>query len=196
MNFWDERYSVREYVYGKKPNDFFKQELLKLKPGKLLLPGEGEGRNAVFALQQGWEVIAYDSSAVGKKKAERLAKSAQLKLDYRLMTHEDCKFEPESFDSIALIYIHLPSETRKVIHRKILEFLVPGGVLMIEAFAKTQLRNSTGGPDNPDLLYTSEDLKVDFYKMKNLHVWEETIKLSEGKKHKGMSDVVRLLGIK
>jgi len=42
--FWDARYSSKEFVYGKEPNDFFASELNKLNPGKMLLPGEGEGR--------------------------------------------------------------------------------------------------------------------------------------------------------
>ena len=42
-NFWDERYSSHEYVYGIDPNEFFKQQIENIKLGKLLLPGEGEG---------------------------------------------------------------------------------------------------------------------------------------------------------
>jgi hypothetical protein len=61
-NFWDERYADEEYVYGTTPNQYFKQELEKLTPGKILLPGEGEGRNAVFAATQGWKVTARSKS--------------------------------------------------------------------------------------------------------------------------------------
>lgn len=68
MNFWDERYKEKEYVYGISPNEFLKKELLKLKVGSILLPCEGEGRNAVFAAKNGWNVFAFDSSFEGKKK--------------------------------------------------------------------------------------------------------------------------------
>ncbi|HSL87766.1 MAG TPA: hypothetical protein VK870_00530, partial [Ignavibacteriaceae bacterium] len=72
-NFWDERYSAEEYVYGKDPNEFFEEHLSKLNPGRLLLPGEGEGRNAIFAAKLGWQVDANDQSIVAKSKAEKLA---------------------------------------------------------------------------------------------------------------------------
>ena len=73
MNMWDKRYNSPEYVYGKEPNEFFAAELKKLKPGLILLPAEGEGRNAVFAAEQGWKVHAFDSSQVAEDKALSLA---------------------------------------------------------------------------------------------------------------------------
>ena len=72
-NFWDERYKAKAYVYGKEPNQYFAEKLRELEPGKILLPAEGEGRNAVFAARQGWEVSAFDSSSEGRKKAFLLA---------------------------------------------------------------------------------------------------------------------------
>ena len=67
-SFWNERYSTNEYAYGTEPNEFFKSVLSKLEVGKLLLPGEGEGRNAVYAAKQGWHVTAFDTSIAGKTK--------------------------------------------------------------------------------------------------------------------------------
>jgi hypothetical protein len=193
---WDDRYSSREYIYGKKPNEFFKQELTKLTPGKLLLPAEGEGRNAVFALLSGWEVIAFDKSKIAKKKAERLAKANQVVLDYRTFGFENCKFEKESFTAIALIYAHIHQIERRQIHQKLLEFLAPGGTLILEAFSQAQIHNNSGGPSSPEMLYIAEELKVDFLEMKTLHCWEESVKLSEGKNHKGLANVIRLIGTK
>ena len=54
--FWDQRYSDSEYVYGKKPNQFFKEFVDENQPGKILLPAEGEGRNAVYAAKMNYEV--------------------------------------------------------------------------------------------------------------------------------------------
>ena len=68
-NFWDSRYSSEEYVYGKQPNEFFKEQLLKLTPGSILMPADGEARNGVFAAEQGWKVISMDLSIEAKGKA-------------------------------------------------------------------------------------------------------------------------------
>ena len=73
-DFWNERYAQKEFVYGTQPNTFFKEQLDKLDTGNILLPAEGEGRNAVFAASQGWDVLAFDISESGKKKAIQLAK--------------------------------------------------------------------------------------------------------------------------
>ena len=71
---WDQRYSEQPYAYGTAPNAFVKASLDTQKPGKILFAAEGEGRNAVYAAQQGWEVEAFDLSAAGRDKALALAK--------------------------------------------------------------------------------------------------------------------------
>lgn len=73
-NPWDQRYASDEYVYGTKPNVFFKSQIEQLTPGKILMVAEGEGRNAVHAAEQGWEVTAFDSSLEGQKKPNGLPK--------------------------------------------------------------------------------------------------------------------------
>jgi len=80
-DFWNERYDEESYAYGNSPNVFFKQQLDKLKVGSLLLPAEGEGRNAVYALSWGWEVLAFDFSESAMVKAKKLAATYNLNLD-------------------------------------------------------------------------------------------------------------------
>ncbi len=58
MNHWNQRYAEPEYAYGTDPNVFFKSQLDLLRPGRLFFAAAGEGRNAVYAMLQGREVIA------------------------------------------------------------------------------------------------------------------------------------------
>lgn len=51
--FWNDRYGQLEFAYGIEPNVFFKQELDELKEGTILLPAEGEGRNAISTAKKG-----------------------------------------------------------------------------------------------------------------------------------------------
>lgn len=51
--FGDTRYGQTDFVYGTRPNQFFKEKIDKLKPGIIWLPAEGEGRNAVYAAYSG-----------------------------------------------------------------------------------------------------------------------------------------------
>ena len=69
--FWDKRYQEIELVYGLKPNEYFKAQLPKT-TGKILLPGDGQGRNALFAASQDWQVTAFDYSPVAKEQADKL----------------------------------------------------------------------------------------------------------------------------
>jgi hypothetical protein len=75
--FWNNRYSTEEYAYGTLPNEYLKEEAEKLKPGNILFPAEGEGRNAVHAARLGWKVYAFDISTEAKLKAEKLADRAK-----------------------------------------------------------------------------------------------------------------------
>ncbi len=196
-NFWDERYaSTDEYVYGTAPNRYFSENLSKLVPGKILMPGEGEGRNAVFAAGMGWKVIAFDSSTEAKKKAEKLAREKQVHIDYRISNYENILLGNEEFDCLALIYTHMPGSRRKEYHRKLASFLKPGGVLILEYFSKKQIVNNTGGPKDIGMLLSREELQDDFSGFSVLKIEEEDLHLEEGKFHNGLASVIRAYGIK
>ena len=75
LELWDSRYSEKAYAFGTAPNVFLKEKLENLKPGTILFPAEGEGRNAVYAANRGWMVSAFDISTEGWKKALKLAET-------------------------------------------------------------------------------------------------------------------------
>lgn len=189
---WNKRYAGDEFVYGIHPNAFFKENIDKINPGIILLPAEGEGRNAVYAASLGWDVKAFDFSTKAKEKALLLSKNKNVPIQYAVHGIEEADYELSSFDAIALIYAH--SKNRKENHQRMLQFLKPGGILILEAFSKTQLNNNTGGPKDINMLYSIEELKEDFAGMKELEIWEEEIILDEGNLHKGKSSVIRLVG--
>ncbi len=103
-DFWNERYATLEYAYGTEPNQFYKEQLAMLATGKILFPAEGEGRNAVYAATQGWQVTAFDPSIEGKRKAEQLASENGVSIDYQIDNYEFVDFSPELFDCIVLIF--------------------------------------------------------------------------------------------
>lgn len=195
-NFWDERYSTEEFIYGKEPNEFFKENLEKLKPGRLLLPGEGEGRNAVFAARLGWLVDATDQSIVAKSKAEKLANEYGVKINYSVCDIKDYIFKENYYDSAALIFFHKPAELRSSIHKKIINSLKPDGTLIFEMFNKEQLGRDSGGPQNYDMLYSIEDIERDFSSLRIVLLENKIIMLTEGPKHSGEASVIRYIGIK
>ena len=106
--FWNDRYAQKEYVYGTNANIFFADELSKLNAGKILLPCEGEGRNAVFAAMHGWAVEAFDNSEEGRKKALQLGHQNNVTINYQIADAMTVEYPAESFDVVALIYAHYP----------------------------------------------------------------------------------------
>lgn len=195
-DFWNERYSENEYVYGTEANVFFKEQLLKLKPGKILLPADGEGRNAVFAAKMGWDTFAFDISERGKEKATKLAESNNVKINYEISTYENYKSENNSFDAIAFIYTHFDDNKKEKILRNLLRYLKTGGTLIMEVFSKEQIQNLTGGPRNAEFLFSEKDLEYYFRDFKEFKIEKLNVNLSEGDFHNGESSVIRLIGTK
>jgi hypothetical protein len=194
-NFWDERYSAEEYIYGTEPNQFFKEQLQKINPaGKLLLPGEGEGRNAVFAAKLRWTVDAVDQSSVAKMKALQLAKLNEVKINY--LNVDLGKFIPQKnfYDCAAIIFVHLPSEIRFGFYRKIIESIKPEGKIILELFSKNQLGKDSGGPQDINMLSSIEEIKNNFMDLNTIILKEENIFIEEGAKHSGEASVIRFVG--
>ncbi len=195
-NFWDERFSSEEYIYGKEPNKFFKEEIDKLAPGKALFLGEGEGRNAVYAAKLGWNVDAIDSSVAGKEKALKLAAGNNVKINYSVLNLSDWEPQTNTYDLVVIIFLHLMPELRREVHSKVIQTLKPGGKLIFQVFDKDQLKYKTGGPPNVDLLYSLEDVYTDFQDLAIEKFSKEIIYINEGDHHKGKAAVINYVGIK
>ena len=195
-DFWNDRYAETEFAYGTLPNEYLKAELEKLPTGKILFVCEGEGRNAVYAAKQNWNVEAFDLSQEGKRKANLLAEQNNVTINYQIADAATIEYPENSYDVIALIYAHFSETIRKSIHQKIVSWLKPNGLVVMEAFNSNQLSNSSGGPKELSMLYTIEMLKNDFQYLEVQLISNEVIKLSEGKYHLGKADVIRFLGRK
>ena len=195
-SFWNDRYNSNESSYGDDPNQFFKDQLLTLTPGELLLPGEGEGRNALFAAEISWKVSAIDYSKVAQEKALSLARIKNLTIRYEQGDIGSRILPSDQYDAIALIYVHLPDKERKHLHRQCVNALKPGGTIIMEAFSQGQEKYSSGGPKDPGLLYSLDDLEKEFQAL-NVEVAEEIIvHLDEGQFHRGLASIVRLVAKK
>ena len=195
-NFWDQRYGEPGFAYGKEPNEFFKTVIDEVETGRMLLPGEGEGRNAIYAAQKGWSVTAFDQSEVARQKALEWASSLNLWINYELADLAGFKCEGVKYDLVAVIYIHLPAQVRNKIHRQLLDCLRPGGTFIMECFHKSQLQYGTGGPPVEELLYDTEDLRQDFGDLEILRCENIITERQEGPYHSGESSVIQLIARK
>lgn len=198
---WDDRFREPDYAYGELPNEYLKAQLEKQFPGTILFGAEGEGRNAVYAARQGWDVTAFDISQEGKNKAGQLAQKHNVTLDYRVGELSTLNFQPQQFDALALIYAHFPPEIRSAYHRTLSEYVKPGGWIILEAFGKNHLEYraanpAVGGPGELAHLFDVEEIAADFSTFEVVALSEEVVELKEGLYHNGKGSVVRLIGKK
>ncbi len=189
---WNTRYNTDQFIYGLNPNEFLKSFIENNPPGKILLPGDGEGRNAVFAASQGWDVTAFDYSEQAMKKALKLANENRVQINYQTKNVETFESK-EKYDLISIIFLHLPPIIRHSFHLGLSKRLNANGKILLECFSKLQFANKSGGPKNMDLLYSLKDIQNDF-KNYNIELLEQKeVELDEGILHQGKASVIRLI---
>lgn len=195
MTIWNERYSGETFAFGKIPNLYFKTVIDALPPGRILVPGAGEGRDAVYAAKLGWEVDAFDLSDIGRQKAQRLAAEEHVSISFDVLDAADFDFVRHRYDLIAMVYFHLPATLRKYFFANLHQSLNPGGMVLIEAFNPKQLPYTSGGPKDISMLMTPEMLRNELIHLKPIECYETQVLLDEGFQHKGHAEIIRYSGI-
>jgi len=193
---WDERYSADEYIYGTEPNEFLAGVTSQIPKGKVLCLAEGEGRNAVYLAGLGYDVTAVDASAVGLKKAQRLARERGVEINTVVSDLAEFEIAPDSWDGIVSIFCHVPPAIREPLHRKVVAGLRSGGVLVLEAYRPKQIEYGTGGPPVPELTMTLEGLRKELQGLEFKHAEELDRDVTEGLYHTGIGAVVQLVAVK
>lgn len=196
-DFWNQRYAGEDLVYGEAPNDFLRAMSDRLpKTGRALDIGAGEGRNALFLASLGLDVLAVDQSIVGMQKAERLARERALQLHTQAIDLRDFNADKGSFDVVSSIFVHLPAELRAAVHRRVAEWLKPGGVFLLEAYAPAQIERDTGGPKDPALLASLDTILSELNGLQIEHRAAMVRNVTEGKFHGGDASVVQVVARK
>lgn len=156
---WDERYAGADLVWSLAPNQFVVSELADLVPGPhgALDLACGEGRNAIWLARQGWTVTATDFSRQGIERGRSLA--GDLPITWEV---GDALTMPlPTVDLVVIAYLQLPPDQRRTAVRHAFDALTPGGTLLVVAHDSTNLTEGTGGPQDPTVLYTAEDVLAD-----------------------------------
>jgi 2-polyprenyl-3-methyl-5-hydroxy-6-metoxy-1,4-benzoquinol methylase len=163
---WDKRFVRKEFALGKEPNPFLKKHISLLPKGKALDMATGEGRNAVFLAQHGFDVDALDISGKGLKKARKLAREKGVKVNTLLVDLDHYQIEKDRYDLIANFYFL----KRRLIPR-IRKGLRKGGKVIFETYLLEHRTLATGGPKQAkyflkpnELLGLFKDFRILFYR--------------------------------
>lgn len=195
---WDARYREVDFLFGTEPNAFVRSEAYRLPANsRVLLPGDGEGRNSVWLAGLGHQPLAVDFSEVGLRKAEALAAERGVAIETECADLLAWAWPVGGFQAVVATYFHVHASHRSRLHRAMIGALEPGGVLILEAFSPAQIelkaKYGSGGPGERALLYGTDDLADDFAAAEVLQLEELRFELDEGPKHKGPAAIVRAL---
>ncbi|MFE2725972.1 class I SAM-dependent methyltransferase [Kitasatospora sp. NPDC059327] len=162
---WDDRYAASELVWGAEPNRRVVGELTGLTPARALDLAAGEGRNSIWLARQGWRVTGLDYSAVALERAERLTADLPDEVADRLTwRHGDARtfpLPPEGYDLVLVAYLQLPADARRTALRRAAAALAPGATLLVVGHDTTNLTEGVGGPRDPRVLFTPDDVLAD-----------------------------------
>ena len=187
---WNSKYEGTTYIYGKEPTAFLKDKLSLLKKGKAVVLAMGEGRNAVYLAENGFDVTGVDISEVGIEKCERLAEERGVLVNSIVADLADYDMGTEQYDLITNFYFY-----DKSILPKVIDSLKPGGIFIFETYSRDHPKFSKFGPKNPDYLVKPNELLEIFKSLRILYYEDTVTELDEGM-HKGKAALIRLIAKK
>lgn len=154
---WDERYRDRELVWSAGPNAFVAEQLADHPRGRALDLAAGEGRNALWLAEQGFEVEAVEFSPVAIDKGRALAAHRGVAVTFTL-ADLTAPLVLAPADVVLLAYLQLPRPVERDLLGRVAALVAPGGTFLLIAHARRNLDDGVGGPQDPDLLPTVEEV--------------------------------------
>ena len=163
--FWDARYSSASALWSGNPNRHLVAEvggLSGLAPGTALDAGAGEGADAIWLADRGWQVTAVDISGVALGRAAEHAAKAGDEVAARIRWQREDLIEwtpPErTYDLVTSQYIHLPGDLRHTFFARLAAAVAGGGTLLIVGHHPSDLDTTLQRPNHPELLFTGDEL--------------------------------------
>lgn len=152
---WDERYAASDLVWSAEPNQFVVSLTENLEPGSAVDLGAGEGRNALWLAERGWQVTAVDFSTAAVERGR--AREGGDRVDWQVA--DVTAYEPEDrFDLVLLCYLHLPRQVMRRVLDHAASWVAPGGHLVVVGHAVRNLTDGVGGPQDLDRLQDEDML--------------------------------------
>lgn len=189
---WDERFRDGARPYGSEPSLYVREKVGLLRAGgRILVPGDGGGRNGVWLARQGFDVEIWDFSPEGLSSAQRWAAACGVTVTTRLVDLLNATCPEAFYDAVVSVYVHLPSRERRRIQCALLGAIKPGGYLILEGFHEGQLGYASGGPRDADWLYTEASLLAETAGHDVVEVRRDLVELDESKLHCGPGLLLR-----
>ncbi len=153
---WDRRYTDREQLWSGRPNGALVDEVAGLAPGRVLDVGCGEGADAVWLAQRGWQVTALEVSGVALARAAGHARDAGVMIRFLHAGLAEASLPPSSFDLVSAQYPALLRTPSAAAEHALLDAVAPGGLLLLVHHAGMETRDvDDSGFDPADYVWPS-----------------------------------------
>jgi tellurite methyltransferase len=160
--YWDKFFGKEVYVFGVEPVPLLKEYVHMFRRGRALDLAMGEGRNAVFLAEQGFDVTGVDFSKQAIDKARKLAASKGVTVRTIEADLRNFFIEPATYDLITNIYY-----PQRHLFDQIKAGLKPGGIFVYEQWHpygwKTRAATDRSGEQKPETagVFQYSDLQFD-----------------------------------
>lgn len=155
---WNDRYRDAELVWSAGPNMFVEQQCRGLSPGRVIDLAAGEGRNAIWFAELGWDATAVDYSSVAIDKARQIAERRGVAITTAVADLADYEPTPSGYDLVVIAYLQLVDTELAPILRRAAEAVAPGGKLVLVSHDLSNLEAGYGGPQHPAVLTTPDQV--------------------------------------
>lgn len=145
--------------FNTEPNAFLASVAEGLEPGRALDVGMGQGRNALYLAQRGWQVTGFDPAGDAVAAARNQARELGLELETQVVRSDQFDFGQERWDLIVLSYVAV-----RPLLPELRQSLAPGGLVMVEAFHRDATHNASIGSavvfDTNELIELFEGFRI------------------------------------
>jgi len=156
---WNKKYASSGRLWPAESSDLLVRFTKSLQPGCALDIAAGEGRNAIWLAKKGWRVHAVDFSEVAVERGSRASGDMGLAIEWEVRDATRLEKKQDAYDLVYIFYLHLPfRELRKVLLRAA-ESLRINGKLLVVGHDISNIGRGTGGPQDPQVLYTAGSIQ-------------------------------------
>lgn len=155
---WNDRYRDTDLVWSARPNVFVESVCRDLPAGRAIDLAAGEGRNAIWLAEQGWQVTAVDFSEVAIDKAREIARRRGVEISTAVADLTELELEPGGYDLVLVAYLQLVDDELTPILRRAGAAVAPGGTFLLVNHDLDNLERGHGGPQHPSVLTTPEQV--------------------------------------
>ena len=158
---FEERYRATDALWSGRPNTQLVREAADLPPGTALDVGCGEGADAIWLAERGWQVTAVDFARTALERGRAHAEALGSEVAGRIRwVHADVTAElpGDGLDLVSAQFMHLPTEQRRALFTRLADAVRPGGQLLLVGHDFSDIAAGAHRPPEPERFFTAQEV--------------------------------------